>query len=116
MCADVNRRNVALETICDKGLKCSRSIGQSHGHNQEFEGAILGAKGCLPLMASGDTNIVVTSMQVKLCVDLGTAELVKEVGDKQDQVLILPGELIEVPKVDTEPKGAIFLLREQDWG
>src|SRR5882672_9696512 len=76
----------------------------------------MGAKGCLPLMASGDANIVVASPQVKLSVDLGTAELVKEVGDQWDRVLILPGELVEVPKVDTEPQGPVFLLCEQDWG
>jgi len=30
-------------------------------------------------MASGDTHVVVASMQVKLGIDLGTAELVQEV-------------------------------------
>ena len=48
-------------------------------------------------------NIVVARTQVEFSVDLGTAELVKEIGDKQDRVPILPGELIEVAKVDTEP-------------
>src|SRR5882672_1816574 len=90
------------EDVIHKGLERSRSIGESHGHNQEFEGAILGAKCCLPLMASGDANIVVASPQVKLGVDLGTAELVKEIGDKRDWVPILPGEFVEVPEVDTE--------------
>src|SRR5882672_4919032 len=77
---------------------------------------MLGAKGCLPLMASGDANIVVASVQVELGVDLGTAELVKEIGDKWDRVPILPGKLVEVPEVDTESQGPIFLLGKQDWG
>src|SRR5882672_2859747 len=90
------------EDVIHEGLERSRSIGESHGHNQEFERAISGAKGCLPLVASGDTHIVVASMQVELGVDLGTAELFKEVGDKWDRVPILPSELVEVPKVDAE--------------
>jgi len=53
-------------------------------------------------MASGYANVVVASPQVELCVDLGTAELVKEIGDKWDRVQILPGELVEVPKVNAE--------------
>src|SRR5882672_5455176 len=95
------------EDMVHEGLECSGSIGEPHGHNQEFEGAISGAKCCLPLMASGDTNIVVAGPQVKLGVDLGTAELVQEVGDQRDQVPIIPGELVEVPKVDTESEGPI---------
>src|SRR5467141_2999470 len=67
-------------------------------------------------MASSDANIVVASLQVELGVDLGAAELVQEVGDQQDQVPIFPGELVEVPKVNTESQGPVFLLCEQDWG
>src|SRR5882672_4145106 len=104
------------EDMIHKGLKHSGGIGESHGHNQEFERAISGVKGCLPLVASGDVHIVVVSTQVELGVDLGTSELVKEVGDKRDWVLILPGELVEVPKVDTESQGPIFLLPKQDRG
>src|SRR5882672_525203 len=104
------------EDVIHEGLEHSGSIGESHGHNQEFEQAILGVKCCLPLMASGDTNIVVAGPQVELSVDLGTAELVKEIGDKRDRVPILPGELVEVPEVDTEPQGTVFLLCKQDLG
>src|SRR5882672_6129398 len=67
-------------------------------------------------MASGYVNIVVASMQVELGIDLGTAELIKEIGDKRDWVPILPGELVEVPEVNTEPQGPVFLLCKQDWG
>ena len=90
------------EDVIHEGLECSRRIGEPHGHNQEFERAILGAKCCLPLMASGDVNIVVAGPQVELGVDLGTAELVKEIGDKWDRGPILPGELVEVPEVNAE--------------
>src|SRR5882672_2676299 len=88
--------------VIHKGLERSGSIGESHRHNQEFKRAISGAKGCLPLMASCDAHVVVASAQVELGVDLGTAELVKEIGDERDRVPILPGELVEVPEVDTE--------------
>src|SRR5882672_3751914 len=70
------------EDVTHEGLECTGSIGESHGHNQEFERAILGVKGCLPLMASSDAHIVVASVQVELGVDLGTAKLVQEVGNK----------------------------------
>jgi len=39
------------------------------------------SEGCLPLMSGCDMNIVVARMEVKLGVDLFTAQLVKEVGD-----------------------------------
>ena len=90
------------EDMIHEGLKCSRCIGETHGHNQELERAISGAKGCLPLVAGRDTDIVVASAQVELGVDLGTAELVEQVCDEWDRVPILPGDLVEVPKVDTE--------------
>src|SRR5882672_9577164 len=104
------------EDVIHEGLERSGSIGESHGHNQEFERAISGAKCCLPLMASSDANIVVASPQVELSVDLGTAKLVKEVGNKRNRVPILPGELVEVPEIDTESQGPVFLFCEQDWG
>jgi len=65
-------------------------IGITRNSNEPYQVA----KGCLPLMASGDASIVVASPQVELGVDLGTAELVKEIGDKWDRVPILPGELV----------------------
>ena len=104
------------EDVIHESLECSRGISESHRHNQEFEQAILGAKGCFPLVASSDMHIVVASMQVEFGIDLGAAEMFKEVGDKWDWVPILPGELVEIPKVDTELQGPIFLLGEQDWG
>ena len=67
-------------------------------------------------MTSCNTNIVVASVQVELGVEFCAAKLVKEVGDQLDWVLILSGELVEVPKVDTESQGPIFLLCKQDWG
>jgi len=90
------------EDMIHEGLKCSGCIGETHGHNQELKRAISSAKGCLPLVASGNANIVVASVQVELGIDLGTAELVEQVGDEWDWVPILPGDLVEVPKVDTE--------------
>src|SRR5467141_1522912 len=71
------------ENMIHESMERSGSIGESHGHNQEFERAISGAKCCLPLMASSYTNVVVASAQVEFSVDLGTAELVEEIGDKQ---------------------------------
>ena len=36
--------------------------------------------------------------------------MVDEVCDQQSGVSVLSGDLVEVPKVDTEPKGAVFFL------
>ena len=97
-----------------EGLECSRCIGEPHWHDQELEGAIVHSEGCLPLMASCDTNIVVASTEVKLGVDLCTAKLVKKVCDKWIWVLILLGDLVEVPEVDTKLQGTILLLGKED--
>src|SRR5882724_524647 len=93
-----------------KGLEHSGSIDEPHWHDQELEGAIACSEGCLPLVAHCNTNIVVASTEVKLCVDLCTAQLVEEVGDEWDQVLIIPCDLVEVLEVDTESQGTILLL------
>ena len=41
-----------------------------------------------------------------------SSELVNKVRDQWYRVPILPGNFVEVPKVNTELKGAIFLLGE----
>ena len=69
-------------------------------------------KCCLPPVAGGDVNVVVTGAQVEFGVDFGCSELVNKVRDQWYRVPILPGNFVEVPKVNTEPKGAIFLLGE----
>ena len=70
----------------------------------------MGPKHCFPFMTRGDANIVVSGAQVKFGVDLGRTKLVNEVHDQWYGVSILSGNLVEVLKIDTEPKGAIFLV------
>src|SRR5882724_13153681 len=71
-------------------------------------------EGCLPLVAHCDVNIIVASVEVELGVDLCTAQLVKEVGNKWNQVSILPSDLVEVLEVHTEFQGAVLLLSKED--
>ena len=101
-----------LEDVVHKVLKSHWDIGKSHRHDQEFEGAIASPKCCLPLVAGGNVNVVVTGAQVEFGVDAGCPELVNKVRDQWYRVPILSGNLVEVPKVNTEPKGAIFLFGE----
>ena len=91
-----------------KGLEHSGCVGESHWHNQELKGAITDTKGCLPLMASHNVNIVITSVQIELSVDLHATELVKEVCDKGDQALILFGDFFEVPEVHIKLQATIL--------
>ena len=60
-----------LENIVHEVLKSSRGIGESHGHAQKFERAIVCLKCGLPLMTSSNVDIVVACTQIKLGVDLG---------------------------------------------
>src|SRR5882724_2599851 len=99
-----------------EGLEHSGSIGKSHWHDQQLEGAVACSESCLPLVARRDAKIVVASMEVKLGVDLCTAQLVEEVGDKWNQVPILSSNLVEVPEVHTESQGTVLLLRKENWG
>ena len=71
-------------------------------------------EGCLPLVAHSNMNIVVARMEVELGVDLCTAQLAEEVGNKWNWVSILPSDLVEVSEVYTESQGAIFLLSKED--
>src|SRR5882724_6801094 len=78
------------EDMVHEGLKCNRSIGKSHWHDQELERAIACSEGCLPLVACCNANIIVASAEVELGVDLCASQLVKEVGNEWNQVSILP--------------------------
>ena len=104
------------EDMVHKGLKCSGCLGEPYRHNQELERAVSCPEGGFPLVASCNANIVVASMEVKLGVDLCTAQLVEEVGDKGNWVAILLGDLVQVPEINTESQTAIFLLRQEDMG
>ena len=64
-------------------------------------------------MASCHTNIVVASMEVELGVDLCTAKLVEEIGDKWNWVPILLHDLVEVSEVNTESQGAMLFLEKR---
>jgi len=70
---------------------------------------------CLPPVAGCNANIRVASMEVKLGLDLGTAQLVEEVCDKWDQVPILLSDPFEVLEVNTESQGVILLLGKENW-
>src|SRR5882724_4776772 len=89
-------------------------IGKSHWHYQELKGAIACLESCLPLMAHCDANIVVASTEVKFGVDHCAAQLIKEIGNKWNQVEILLSNLVEVLEVHTESQGAILLLIKED--
>ena len=69
-------------------------------------------EGCLPLVACCNANIVVSSVEVKLCVNLSHAKLVQEVGNEWNWVPILPSDLVEVSEVNTELQGTILLSKE----
>src|SRR5882724_1705424 len=99
-----------------EGLEGSRSIGESHWHDQELESAIAHLESCLPLMAHCDTNIVEASVEVEIGVDLRASQLVEEVGDEWNWVPILSSNLVEVPEVHTELQGTILLLHKENWG
>src|SRR5882724_1120571 len=97
-----------------EGLECSGSIGKSHWHDQELKGAVACLESCLPLVACCDANIIVASAEVKLGVDLCTAQLVEEVGNKWNRVSILLSDLVEVSEVYTESQGAVLLFSKED--
>ena len=67
-------------------------------------------------MACCDANIVVTSAEVELSVDLHAAQLVEEVGDQWNRVPILSSNLVEVSEVHTESQCAVLLLCKENGG
>src|SRR5882724_12065895 len=104
------------EDMVHEGLERSGSIGKSHWHDQELEGAVARSESCLPLVACCDTNIVVASTEVELGVDLRAAQLVEEVGDEWNRVPILSSNLVEVLEIYTESQGTVLLLCKENWG
>jgi len=73
----------------------------------------VGLEGGLPLVAGSYLDKVVGTVEVDLCVDVGTMKAVEEVRYEWEQILVLLCNEAEAVPINTQLKGAIFLLNEE---
>ena len=83
-------------------LECSGSVGETKGHNKIFIKAVAGVECSLPFVIFLDADIVISSAEVDLQINLHLMKLVKHIIDECDWVMVLHGDLIEALVIDTE--------------
>lgn len=76
--------------------------------------AILAVESGLPFVSGLDPDDVVGAPQVDLRHNLRTRQLTEDVRDDRQWVRLPLGYVVEASVVDTQSKGAILLLDEQD--
>jgi hypothetical protein len=62
-------------------LECRRGIGEAEEHYRGFEESFWDEKGSLPFIPWFDSDIIVPSMDIKLCEESATAEMVNGLWD-----------------------------------
>ena len=61
-------------------------------------------------------HVVVAPLDVILCEVLSTSQLVDDISRKREQILVLDGDLVELPVILNEPELAILFFDEKpDW-
>ena len=102
------------EDIIHEMLEGCGGIGHSEGHDQVFERAIAGAKGCFQFVPRGNADIVVARSKVEFGKNLGLLEAIEEIVDQRKWVSVLSGDAVQAPIIHTEAEGAVFLFGEKD--
>jgi hypothetical protein len=78
-----------------------RSIGESKRHNQILVQPIPGREGSLRDIFRTDLDLMITRMEIGLGKDSCTGKLIKENVDAGQRILILDGDDIQRPVVNT---------------
>jgi len=83
------------EDIIHHSLEGSGAVGHSEKHYERFEEALVGVKGCLPLISRLDAYIIEAPADIQFCEISGAAELGDEFGDEGERVSVLDGYSIQ---------------------
>ena len=103
------------ENIVHEMLECGWSIGKSKGHNTPFKRTIMSREDGFPLITFVNLDKMVSILEINFSEELSLLRSVQEVGDVGKQIIVFLCDLVEVPEINTELKGTIFLLDKQDW-
>ena len=92
------------EDIIHEMLEGCGGIGHSEGHDQVFERAIAGAKGCFPFVPRGNADIVVAPVNVELGKEPSSSESHDDIGNDRERVSIFDSDFVELSVVLNESK------------
>jgi len=79
------------EDVIHHSLEGSGAVGHSEEHYEGFKEALVGAKGCFPLISRLDTYIIETLVDIQFGEVPGSVELGDEFGDERERIFILDG-------------------------
>ena len=55
-------------------------------------------------------------LEIDICEGTSFARAIEEIRDERKWIVVLNGYFVESAVVDTQTKGAIFLLNKENWG
>ena len=101
------------EEVVHESLEHDRGITKAKEHDCGFKESFVGNEGSFPLVSILDSDIVVSSVNIKLGEDMGVLKFIDEVGDERKRVGIIGGMFIEVMVFLAEVHFAILLLMKK---
>ncbi|KRX54392.1 hypothetical protein T02_9452 [Trichinella nativa] len=93
----------ASQSYLHEPLKGGRCVAQSKGHHFELVQPKGGGEGRFLPILWFDLNLPVAACQVQGRKPLCTRQRIQSVVDPRERVGILPGEVVQLPVIDTEP-------------
>ena len=108
--------NHVSEQVIHEPLEYNGRVTKAEEHDCGFKESFVCDKDHFPLMAVFDTDVVVSSTNIKLDKVVSIFQLVHKVRNEREEVDIMSGVFIEVPVVLTRAKFAVFLLDKEEGG
>ena len=91
-------------------LKSTWCPGQSKSHNTELIVPQVGLKCYLVSVSRLQQNLVESNSQIKLGEPTGMSQFIQELINDRDRILRLNSHRVQLPEINAEPIGEIFLL------
>jgi hypothetical protein len=101
-----------VEQVIHEVLELCQDVGCAHWHYKPFIGTISCLECCEPLMAFGDSNVVVVIAKVDFGINRGMVKAIEEFIDKGEGIVALLHDSIGCTIVDAQAEPAIFLLHK----
>ena len=108
--------NHVAERVIHESLESSGGVVETKEHDCQFKESFVSDKGCLPLVAIFDVDVVVSPSNIKLGEMASILQFVYEVRDERRGVSITGGMLIEISVVLAEAEFTVFLLDKEERG
>ena len=97
-------------------LKGGGGVSETEDHHCRFKESFVGNEGSFPLMPIFDSDIIVSSSNVKLGEDFRSLEFINKVRNEGERVCIMDSMFIDIAIVLTGSETAIFLFDKEERG